>query len=493
MNSSIGSQSASNIQIREIPSVVFEVECKKHIEFFHITGENKRFVRCKTCITNPNLLKIFGKNNKPPPIATEKGTKYRKSVVDEHFQTKYHKESKKCQILSTSSFQKGRMDFHINQANKALANHLGKLLIQVYNDAKKLTLSAFSWPSRYVASEAGNQFNFDDSTNSTIPTNINLQYINRPSHLELLSCIVKSDDQFTEKIKSSLACSIRTDGSVDKYHIDKIYVMLKIITKYGIPELLLLGIADQTERKAAGLLNAVKRAISTNMSDDDYKTIMRKISSICTDGTNLNSGDTAGLWKLFEDEIKAEGSLPSLIKIWCSAHRLELVWDDVCDDHQKVNELLSTLSSIASYFNKSAMRLKELKDISSENDAILLSLPKLFEIRWTEFSHTLVNNVLKSWQTLVAYFTKVKNLCAQASGFLAYMTNEDNIRMIAFLADVLQVFQRCQKKLQSNDLTFISLVNNLNLLRKSVSNLKDTQLLGGWEAAVYESLTHEDN
>lgn len=134
------------------------------------------------------------------------------------------------------------------------------------------------------------------------------------SHLDLLSTIVKSDDQLEEKFNPAIAFSIRIDGSIDRTQIDKMYSMLKIVTQTGEIELYFFGIGHQTGRGAIGLFRASKNGIIDNIGEDMYKNIIRKLSSICTDGTNVNSGEKR-LWKLCEDELREEGSTIPLLKI----------------------------------------------------------------------------------------------------------------------------------------------------------------------------------
>lgn len=426
-------------------------------------------------------MKQFSDNRKLPPITTIDGTRYRKAELLDHFRKRYHVECKKAKLLQSTQNKEGAMDVQIRKANKTMANHIGKLMLQIYNDGKKLTLSGYSWPSRFVSSESSNSFKYDENA-PTIPSDINLQYVNRPYYLEFLKSIVKADrNNIKTKIQTAIAFSIRADGSVDRTQIDNIYVMLKLITEDGKMELILLGVAEQTERGAAGLKNAVREAILKNLDRDVYTELMTKISSICTDGTNVNSGDKGGLWKLFDDEVRADGSEISLVKIWCSAHRLDLAWDNVCSSHKKIRLSLEMVSSIGSYFRQSAVRTRELRQIAAENGYALFVLPKLFSIRWTQFTFTAVNNVLCSWRALIAYFTANKQKCAQASGFLAFISNEQNLRTLAFLADVLEIFHRYHMKNQSNDLTIVSLVSHLEMLKKMLSDLTQQELLGGWE------------
>lgn len=67
------------------------------------------------------------------------------------------------------------------------------------------------------------------------------------------------DVEFKKELNASIARSIRIDGSVDRTQLDKIYVMVRLMSKEGAPELFLLGVGERTERLAIGLMNTVKR------------------------------------------------------------------------------------------------------------------------------------------------------------------------------------------------------------------------------------------
>lgn len=145
------------------------------------------------------------------------GTRKRKNIVADHFGKTYHKECRQAVLLATkevSALKNDRtlIDMHISESNKSYANHIGKLMMQVYTDAKRLTLSAYSWPARYVATESGTVFDFNSSNTSIIPENINIQYVNPPGHLDLLTAIVKSWDELQDRIKTSLSSHRRIGG-----------------------------------------------------------------------------------------------------------------------------------------------------------------------------------------------------------------------------------------------------------------------------------------
>lgn len=59
-----------------------------------------------------------------------------------------------------------------------------------------------------------------------------------------------------------------------------------------------LGIGQKVVRGATGLFEA----IIDNLGEDIFALNMSRVTSICTDGENQNTGDKHSLWVLFERE-----------------------------------------------------------------------------------------------------------------------------------------------------------------------------------------------
>lgn len=447
------------------------------------TGGRKR-IRCDICAKFPNIVKRHNPR-KPLAIASAEGTRFQQNILNEHLKSKCHEEcSEADRIASVKSGERPNtaMENSIRIANRQKLTYVGELMIQVFLDAKFLNLPAFNWPARYVAGEASRAYNPVNNSTTTVGNSINLQYVNPHGHHELMTAIVRSyHDEFMKKIRESWAISLRVDGSVDSTHIDKIYVMAKVINLDGSSELLFIGIGEQTERKAEGLKNAVVEAIKT--AAEEPKALLSKVSSLCTDGARVNTGSQSSLWTLLDDEVKNSGSAIPLLKIWCSAHRADLVWGDTAKKHGEINKLLFALSKISSHFNQSGLRVAELTKIAKENNISVLRIPKIFEIRWSEFSFDLIRSVLFSWEALVIYFDRNK-ACAVCAGFHRYLTNSENLKLIAFLGDVLFTFQQFQKKLQSDRLTIVSMVTHVNSVKRSLMELLTKPLPGAFEVGL---------
>lgn len=80
--------------------------------------------------------------------------------------------------------------------------------------------------------------------------------------------------------------------------------------------------------------------------------------------------------------------------VLCSPHG-ELVWGDLSNRVKKVRKTVEILSSIFSYYHESELRTVELKQIALERGLKLLSIPKIFRIRWTKWTYTTVMNLLR--------------------------------------------------------------------------------------------------
>jgi len=79
----------------------------------------------------------------------------------------------------------------ILKANEKLGNKIGSLMTHTYGDAKKLTLSAYTYPMRVITSQMASNFTFNElNENNTY----DFQYLIPASHKEkeFLQCIVKS-------------------------------------------------------------------------------------------------------------------------------------------------------------------------------------------------------------------------------------------------------------------------------------------------------------
>ena len=187
----------------------------------------------------------------------------------------------------------------ISSQNKELADKIGQLIIQVFNDAEMLTNSAFSWPSRIVASKISTGFDFNKELTLYKPSHFDLEYLTPVMHRQLLRTIVSADlPMFRKEMQSCLPVSFRCDASMDRTQKENEFLLLKIIYGDGREGTIFLGIGLVSEGGAKGQLLAIKEGIKDTV---DFKFILSLINHISTDGEKKNVGRHAPR-KLLNDE-----------------------------------------------------------------------------------------------------------------------------------------------------------------------------------------------
>lgn len=97
-------------------------------------------------------------------------------------------------------------------------------------------------------------------------------------------------------------------------------------------------------------MHALKQALTANFGDDGLK-LLKRFSSVVTDGASVNVGEKGGVWALLQSEIKllaksetdsksSEHMIPvpplPLLKVCCAVHRSQLAWHSVSESVTEV-------------------------------------------------------------------------------------------------------------------------------------------------------------
>ena len=467
---------------------------REHFEYVpsKVKGERKR-IRCRTCCRNPDTVKRMCYRGRYPAICTEEGTASRSEVEKAHIESPLHKECVKAERIKGLSHQEKVRTVPLYQIStsktKELADKVGKLMVHVYNDAKNLSLSAFSWPARVIASEIAQEFDFNDTFTAYDASAFDLQYVNPNSHLELLQTIVAADiTKFKKEIEEDcLAASLRCDASMDRTQKDNQFILMKVVTKSGMEELRYLGLGFVSGRGATGHLDALKEGMKDTIGLSAALSVSNHIS---TDGENKNVGEHGGLWKLIDDERQRLGIEVPMLKSVCAVHSSALAYKDLCKEVAEVDKMITKLSGISSFFHVSAARTSELENVAKAKSLGLRHFPKLFEVRWSQFTASLIDAVLISWRALMAYCTESDDPQAKNIGKL--LSNKDNMQLTCLLGDVLFLLKTFQKRLQSDDITIVDIVPEAKKFLKKLEKLNDKELLGGWEETFNNNYNDED-
>jgi len=91
------------------------------------------------------------------------------------------------------------------------------------------------------------------------------------------------------------------------------------------------------------------------------------------------------------------------MKIWCAVHRSALAWEKLTQHVSEVSKIIETCSSIFIGFHQSDVRTTFFKLIAKKEIIKYVQLPKYFDVRWTEFTYSLLVGILRNWRVLVKY------------------------------------------------------------------------------------------
>ena len=310
-----------------------------------------------------------------------------------------------------------------------------------------------------------------------------LAYVNPPSYQFLLNYIVAPHKlQLMEKILNAAAASLRVDGSVDKFQVHNVHVMIKIVHCSGEEETLFLGFEEPSSRGTSGYVAAVKAAVEHVISWDQ---LLPCLSSIATDGENLNTGDRKSLWQSLEDERLAKG-LPPLLKVWCAVHRSNLCWRTVTMEVREVSVKIMDAKSLACFYHRSGVNTKELQEISENT---MMRFPTYHEVRWAQYVHQLLQSVLHNWTAVMKHMKKLNT--KEAVGYLRTWTEIGRMKTLATTCDVLYLLERLQKRLQNDSTLLFDIRCEVTTLLKSLAAMESAPLSGGEEEKLLAALGNE--
>lgn len=147
------------------------------------------------------------------------------------------------------------------------------------------------------------------------------------------------------------------------------HVMANIVDEKGKNKLLFLGFEETEGRGSEAHVTALRKSVERVMP---WKELFPRVTSIVTDGENMNTGEHKGIWKLLTDERVASGETLPLLKIWCAVHRINLAWKDITKNVQEVSSLIQAASGLCAFYHSSEQRTKGLTMVASEKNLEVL-------------------------------------------------------------------------------------------------------------------------
>ena len=236
----------------------------------------------------------------------------------------------------------------IVKMDKQLLQHVNQVILDVYNDAKVGTLSAWSWPSQFHTQCFAEQINKNPAYEGFEPYQPrvkDMQYVNPPQHKEILLLLAEyGRKQLCDKIEDAIAVCVKADGNVDAHQIDNKFLAIRTVDGDGELSTDFLSAQPPTTRDAEGMLEAVKNGFQETGYDFETKAA-KQLTGITTDSENANTGHKSGLWTRLQEVCEKK-----LLTYWCTAHRSNLAFKSARNQVAELNILLNDLQSVATFF-----------------------------------------------------------------------------------------------------------------------------------------------
>ena len=151
-----------------------------------------------------------------------------------------------------------------------------------------------------------------------------------------------------------------------------------------------------------------------------------------------------------------------------------------------MDHMIQRLCSLLTFFRSSAVRTRNLYEIAKNENTAVLAFSRVFEIRWGEFTSLLIETTQVSWKALVMYLNDKEGV--KEKGFFNFLTSHSHLDLLSYLADVITIFSRFQRKLQSDSITLLDMGDHVKTVKDQLKKLKQDPLLGGWMETFNEQL-----
>ncbi|MCO5576493.1 hypothetical protein L7F22_030303 [Adiantum nelumboides] len=263
---------------------------------------------------------------------------------------------------------------------------------------------------------------------------------------EMVYCMAKYLMDFTlKKVSSSRWFGVMIDESTDISTHGHMVIYLSYLEDECIPKMSFYGIVRVCDGTAKSLFNAVIDELKRCKLD------LSKLIAFGSDGCSTMTGKKNGVSSLLKKNVN-----PFLTSIHCVAHRSALAVSSVAKSMDACKKLDKLVNSLATFYNGSSKRLKELQEMQEDLACPILRLQHTYDIRWLS-RYNALNALCLSFDAILKLSRK-DNL-----PLFNEISNFQFIYSLFFMTDILKGLATLSKTFQRDhvDVTSVkSLVDN---------------------------------
>ncbi|XP_021373041.1 zinc finger protein 862-like [Mizuhopecten yessoensis] len=303
----------------------------------------------------------------------------------------------------------------------------------------------------------------------------NATYSSRASVEEFQECIAEVvESDLLEKVKASPFISILTDESTDISNTKKMVLYIRLVDQDTfVASTHFLGNVsiEGSSATAEILFNYIVNFLESK------KIPLSKIIGFGSDGASVMTGSKSGV------ATRLRQVCPHLINIHCMAHRFNLCTSQASRKIPYLKDSFEkTFKDLYYFFEKSANRVAELKEIQKVFESPQLKVKEVHEIRWLAFYDALYA-IFHSWKALITYFKK-NNKTQQCQDLLASIIDLRFVSFLHIMMDIIPQLAQMSMLLQKSDLDVAALTPALDNIHSSLKRADTGH-------TYYQSILHE--
>lgn len=277
----------------------------------------------------------------------------------------------------------------------------------------------------------------------------NTSYLSSSTYEEFLKLMShKVTEEILTEIKAAKYFSLVVDSTPDISHVDQLAVIIRYVTKKGIPVERFLCFLPNIGHKAEGLFNAVTAVLNK------YGIDIKNCRGQSYDNASNMSGEYTGL------QARIREITPTAMYSPCSAHSLNLVCEHATSSCKESRDFFMLLNNLYNFFSSSTKRWEVLTGCLSKKEN--LTLKALSKTRWSARDDA-CRALKEDWDEVIEALTIISNdeqekaaTRSEASSFLRQLQRLETAFLSTLWGDLLSTFNASSKKLQSSEIDLLT-------------------------------------
>ncbi|XP_066272600.1 zinc finger protein 862-like [Branchiostoma lanceolatum] len=282
-------------------------------------------------------------------------------------------------------------------------------------------------------------------------------------------------EELVKSFQSARFFSIMSDSSMDRSILDQELIYVTYIED-GLPVNHLVNIVALQHAHSTGILDAILAGLEdVSVTRDD---LSHRLVGFGSDGASVMQGAQNGV------AAKLKEICPSLVSIWCVAHRLELAALDTVKNLPILSELKDMLKSIHKHYTYSAKATRELHDLGEALSVKVVKPGNISGCRWLPHMSRALEALVTDYKAIVVHFENLANdlnnneasvkMRGRAKKLHKSLTQYKMVEFIHVMLDVLQELKEVSLLFQKDGLSLQDVTDGLQQVAISLVQMQMT-------------------